>query len=237
MKKLLALLLVLIMCVGIFAACGEEKTPVADDPTDTPDTPSTPENPSDKTEEDSNIAIAYIDMTESQTLVIEKAGTVGDERIGVRCGAGKIQAGTYNTSGKKRTASWEFDFASLGLEGHSWEYLGAKVEIDTSDPTNPKIINTPVKSTFAVKTADLKFPDELTCELPNGIKIDGKDFIDYTTETIESAEGSTKAFIFSVGDVKVKFEKNLSEAIEKQKEANKQQEKLNKEAAKAMKNI
>ena len=72
---------------------------------------------------------------------------------------------------------------------------------------------------------------------PNGIKIDGKDFIDYTTETIESAEGSTKAFIFSVGDVKVKFEKNLSEAIEKQKEANKQQEKLNKEAAKAMKNI
>ena len=72
---------------------------------------------------------------------------------------------------------------------------------------------------------------------PNGIKIDGKDFIDYTTETIESAEGSTKAFIFSVGDVKVKFEKNLSEAIEKQKEANKQQEKLNKEAAKATKNI
>ena len=71
----------------------------------------------------------------------------------------------------------------------------------------------------------------------NGIKIDGKDFIDYTTETVESAEGSTKAFIFSLGDVKVKFEKDLSEAIEKQKEANKRQEEINKEAAKAMKNI
>ena len=78
---------------------------------------------------------------------------------------------------------------------------------------------------------------------PSGIKIDGKDFIDYTTETIQSVNGSTKAFIFSIGDVKVKIEKDLSgandlgEAIEKQKEANKQQEEINKEAAKAMKNI
>ena len=78
---------------------------------------------------------------------------------------------------------------------------------------------------------------------PSGIKIDGKEFIDYTTETIQSVNGSTKAFIFSIGDVKVKIEKDLSgandlgEAIEKQKEANKQQEKLNKEAAKATKNI
>ena len=78
---------------------------------------------------------------------------------------------------------------------------------------------------------------------PNGIKIDGKEFIDYTTETIQSVNGSTKAFIFSIGDVKVKIEKDLSgandlgEAIEKQKEANKQQEEINKEAAKAMKNI
>ncbi|MBR5493946.1 MAG: PspC domain-containing protein [Alistipes sp.] len=78
---------------------------------------------------------------------------------------------------------------------------------------------------------------------PSGIKIDGKEFIDYTTETIQSVNGSTKAFIFSIGDVKVKIEKDLSgandlgEAIEKQKEANKQQEEINKEAAKAMKNI
>ena len=78
---------------------------------------------------------------------------------------------------------------------------------------------------------------------PSGIKIDGKDFIDYTTETIQSVNGSTKAFIFSIGDVKVKIEKDLdgtndlSEAIEKQKEANKQQEEINKETAKAMKNI
>ena len=78
---------------------------------------------------------------------------------------------------------------------------------------------------------------------PSGIKIDGKEFIDYTTETIQSVNGSTKAFIFSIGDVKVKIEKDLSgandlgEAIEKQKEANKLQEEINKEAAKAMKNI
>lgn len=78
---------------------------------------------------------------------------------------------------------------------------------------------------------------------PSGIKIDGKEFIDYTTETIQSVNGSTKAFIFSIGDVKVKIEKDLdgtndlSDAIEKQKEANKQQEEINKEAAKAMKNI
>ena len=91
---------------------------------------------------------------------------------------------------------------------------------------------------------------------PNGIKIDGKEFIDYTTETIQSASGSTKAFIFTIGDVKVKFEKDLNgeqriatpkeiqqykgaieQAVEKQKQANKQQEKLNNEARKAMKNI
>ena len=182
MKKTLALLLALIMCVGIFAACGETKEPETKDPVDTPadkpeDKPSEPtDKPEDKPAEPTeptnpNVVIAHFDKTESYTLVIEKPGTVGDERIGVRCAAGKIQAGTYNTSGKKRTAEYEFDFASLGLEGHSWEYLGATVEIDTSDANNPKIVNTPVKSTFAVKTADLKFPDDLTCELPNGIKV------------------------------------------------------------------
>ena len=47
----------------------------------------------------------------------------------------------------------------------------------------------------------------------DGIKIDGKEFIDYTTETVQSANNSTKAFIFTIGDVKVKFEKDLGEAI------------------------
>ena len=46
----------------------------------------------------------------------------------------------------------------------------------------------------------------------DGIKIDGKEFIDYTTETVQSAEGSTKSFIFTIGDVKVRFEKDLGEA-------------------------
>ena len=55
--------------------------------------------------------------------------------------------------------------------------------------------------------------DGQTVEITSdGIKIDGKEFIDYTTETIQSANNSTKAFIFSIGDVKVKFEKDLGEA-------------------------
>jgi hypothetical protein len=91
---------------------------------------------------------------------------------------------------------------------------------------------------------------------PDGITINGEKFIDYTTETTQSANSSTKAFIFSIGDVKVRFEKELGaksrpatteeiqkysedikQAIEEQKKANKQQQKLNKEVAKAMKNM
>lgn len=89
---------------------------------------------------------------------------------------------------------------------------------------------------------------------PDGITINGEKFIDYTTETIESANGSSKAFIFSIGDVKVRFEKgqnaeyrlatpeeiqkyseDIKQAIEQQKQANKQQQELNEEVAKAMK--
>ena len=42
----------------------------------------------------------------------------------------------------------------------------------------------------------------------DGITINGEKFIDYTTETTQSANGTTKAFIFSIGDVKVRFEEN-----------------------------
>lgn len=45
----------------------------------------------------------------------------------------------------------------------------------------------------------------------DGITINGEKFIDYTTETTQSANGTTKAFIFSVGDVKVRFEDNNPE--------------------------
>ncbi len=91
---------------------------------------------------------------------------------------------------------------------------------------------------------------------PDGITINGEKFINYTTETTQSANSSTKAFIFSIGDVKVRFEKELGaeyrlatpeeiqkysedikQAIEEQKQANKQQQKLNEEVAKAMKNM
>ncbi len=78
----------------------------------------------------------------------------------------------------------------------------------------------------------------------DGITINGEKFINYTTETIQSVNGSTKAFIFSVGDVKVRFEKDLGaelatpeeiqQAVEAQKKANKEQEKINAQARKAM---
>ena len=59
---------------------------------------------------------------------------------------------------------------------------------------------------------------------PSGIKIDGKEFVNYTTETIESVNGTTKAFIFSIGDVKVRFEKGdqLNKAINRQEMINKE---------------
>lgn len=89
---------------------------------------------------------------------------------------------------------------------------------------------------------------------PDGITINGEKFINYTTETTESVDGTTKAFIFSIGDVKVRFEKgqnaeyrlatpeeiqkyseDIKQAIEQQKQANKQQEELNKEIQNAIK--
>ena len=57
MKKLLAVLLALMMCIGIFAACGEEKKPEVKDPVDNPpvddpaDPTDKPEDPTDKPSE------------------------------------------------------------------------------------------------------------------------------------------------------------------------------------------
>ena len=42
----------------------------------------------------------------------------------------------------------------------------------------------------------------------NGITINGKKFIDYTTETVESADSTSKAIIFSLDNVKIKFEES-----------------------------
>ena len=183
MKKALALLLALMMCIGIFAACGEEKEPVAKDPVDTPaDKPAEPtDKPEDKPEDkptepetpaNPNASIAYFDKAEDWTLVIAKPGTAGDERVGVLAEPGKIVAGTYNTAGNQRKDEYVFDFASLGLEGKSWEYLGAKVELDLSDKNNPKILNKIEKTCFCVQYTDLTFPTDTSVKLPNGVEFD-----------------------------------------------------------------
>ncbi len=99
---------------------------------------------------------ATIDMTDLYTLVIKTVGASGDDRTGVRAAAGKIQAGVYSANGRTRTQNFEFDFASLGLPGYAWEYLGAEVEIDTSGAA-PKITGTPVKSTFCVTREQITF--------------------------------------------------------------------------------
>lgn len=191
MKKILALLLALIMCVSIFAACGEEKKPTTNEPdttdpgtTEDPGTseePGTTEDPGTSeepgTSEDivvnPNATIAYFDKAEDWTLVIAKPGTSGDERVGVLAEPGKIVAGTYNTAGNQRkTTEYVFDFASLGLEGKSWEYLGARVELDLSDENNPKILNKIEKTCFCVQYTDLTFPTDTSVKLPNGVEFD-----------------------------------------------------------------
>jgi len=45
------------------------------------------------------------------------------------------------------------------------EYLGATVVLDMSDESNPKLINTPVKSTFCVAYDQIEFPDSTTAKI------------------------------------------------------------------------
>ena len=113
---------------------------------------------------------ATIDMTDLYTLVIKTVGASGDDRTGVRAAAGKIEAGVYSANGRTRTESYEFDFASLGLEGYAWEYLGAEVEIDTSGAT-PKLVGKPAKSTFCVTLDKVTF-DSATKATVGGVEFD-----------------------------------------------------------------
>ena len=165
MKKILALLLALIMCMGIFAACGEEKEPAAKDPVDTPadkpeDKPTQPtDKPEDKPSEpttDPNappVPEGYtrtkvtFDMTDTYTLVIKTVGAAGSLREGIRCEEGKVEAGKYNPIGR-RTVGFPFNWSDFGLEGRPWEYLGCEFEIDVKDGSNNKeyqIATKPVK--------------------------------------------------------------------------------------------
>ena len=196
MKKILALLLALIMCVGVFAACGEEaKEPAAKDPVDTPadkpeDKPTQPtDKPEDKPSEPTDpnappVPEGYtrtkvtFDMTDTYTLVIETVGAATIRRVGIRSEEGKVQAGKYNPVGR-RTTKYEFNWADFGLEGKPWEYLGSEFEIDVKDFEEKELKNTvyqiatkPVKSLWCAKASDITFPNEKTVKLPNGVELD-----------------------------------------------------------------
>ena len=62
----------------------------------------------------------------------------------------------------------------MGLEGKSWEYLGATVKIDVTDPDNPKIEGKPAKSTFCTDFAGISFTNDTTAVLPSGVSFDLK---------------------------------------------------------------
>ena len=65
----------------------------------------------------------------------------------------------------------------------------------------------------------------------NGITVDGEKIINYTTEVNNSEENPSQAVIFSVGDVKIRFEEGVREAKKEinaaAKEIKKEAEKLN----------
>ncbi len=185
MKKLLALLLALIMCVGVFAACGEEKEPAANDPgnTDVPGNTDEPVTPDEPDVDDGLPAVAdgykryatTIDMTDIYTLVLESSSVTYEDRMGVRAAEGKIECGYYNPVGR-RVKGYEFTFADLGLEGSAWEYLGCEVIIDVKedDDTVYEMVTTPFKSTWCVKASDITFPDTYTLQIPDGTTFDLK---------------------------------------------------------------
>ena len=169
MKRTLALLLALIMCMGIFAACGEETKQPASDDSSSDDAGTTKEPEGEK----SSIIKVNFDMTDTYTLVIETLNVATIYRTGVRCEEGKVQVGKYNPAGR-RTKDYEFDWASLGLEGKPWEYLGSECEIDISDEANPVMVTKPVKSLWCVKATDVTFPDSNTLQIPDGTTFDLK---------------------------------------------------------------
>ena len=180
MKKIIALLLALIMCVAVFAACGEKPEEPAS-PDNTPENPEEPGKPEEPTVDyskpglaaDGKTFVGVLDMTDYYTLVIEKVGQSGDARMGVRAAAGKVQIGSYNSAATKRNKNFEIDWSLLGLEGHPWEYLGATVVLDVSDEANIKVIKAPEKKTaYCVKLDEITFPDATHMKMPDGTEFD-----------------------------------------------------------------
>lgn len=149
MKKIFALLLITMLGVGMFTGCSNEPAPGTTAPAQT-----TTQAPAEDT-----TFVGILDETEDYTLVIETPGTSGDERIGVRCAAGNVQIGQYNKLGSKRDNSIEVAWKDLGLEGESWEYLGATFEFDVSGAT-PVLKNAPEKSCYVVAYNEVTLGDD-----------------------------------------------------------------------------
>ena len=129
---------------------------------------------------DGKTYIGILDKTDDFTLVIEKVNSVGDDRLGVKAAEGKVEIAHYNSSGTRRMQFFELDWASLGLEGLPYEYLGSTFVLDVSDPDNIKVTNTPKKATYVVTFADVKIGGQesletTTYEMPDGYKFNLSD--------------------------------------------------------------
>lgn len=153
------------LLLALLAGCGADngQTPNTDDQQQSADNQ---QNENQNPEEPSTTFEGILDKTEDYNIVIETPGTTGNERIGVRAAAGKVEIGQYNKLGSKRIDALEFDWSELGLEGEAWEYLGATFEFDTTGAT-PVLTNKPEKSCFAIALADV-VQDGENLTLPNG---------------------------------------------------------------------
>ncbi len=100
MKKALSLILAAMMLLALLAGCGSDngQTPNTDDPQQ-PAEDQQDEN--QNAEETSTTFEGILDKTEDYNIVIETPGTTGNERIGVRDAAGKVEIGQYNKLGRQ----------------------------------------------------------------------------------------------------------------------------------------
>ena len=171
MKKALSLILAAMMLLALLAGCGADngQTPNTDDQQQSADNQQNEQqNENQNPEEPSTTFEGILDKTEDYNIVIETPGTTGNERIGVRAAAGKVEIGQYNKLGSKRTDALEFDWSELGLEGEAWEYLGATFIFDISGE-KPVLTNKPEKCCYVVPVGDIKLGEDAVT-LPNGVE-------------------------------------------------------------------
>ena len=172
MKKVLSLVLAAMLMLTLFTGCTQEPQgdKVSADPTVAPaatDAPAPTAEPSAEPEVPTTFE-GVLDKTEDFNIVIETPGTSGNQRLGVRAAAGKVEIGQYNKLGSKRTDALEFDWTALGLEGEAWEYLGATCVFDITGAA-PVLTNTPEKCCYVIPVADITLgTDSVT--LPNGVE-------------------------------------------------------------------